>query len=77
MCLVSSCFTGSHAMFIAHKLSEKRKVGIVTDTPKSCNNQRNQVTFVIKLAIALNSASSLKRETTVYFIVFHAVREPP
>jgi hypothetical protein len=49
----------------------------VTDTPKSSNNHRNQVTSAVKLAIALNSASVLKRETAVYFFVFHAMREQP
>jgi hypothetical protein len=58
-------------------LSDNREVGVVIDTPKSSNNHHNQVTFAVKLGIALNSASALERETPVYFFVFHAMREPP
>jgi hypothetical protein len=65
------------AILIAPVLSDKKVVGVVTGTPKSFNNHRNQVTYAVKRAIACNSASALERETTVCFFDFQAMREPP
>ena len=55
--------------------SDKRVVGILTETPKSYNNHRNQVTSIAKRA--RKSASALEHDTAVCFFVFQAMREPP
>jgi hypothetical protein len=68
---------GSHAILIAPVLSDKRVVGVVTETPKSSSSHHNQVTSAVRRAIALNSASALEREPAVCFFVFQAMREPP
>jgi hypothetical protein len=52
-------------------------VGTKTETPKSWSNHLSQVTSVIARAIARNSAFALKQDTTVCFLVFQAMREPP
>jgi hypothetical protein len=64
-------------MLIALILSDKRKVSLATNTPKFSSNQHNQVSSTVKLAISLNSASGLERETTFCFFVFHTMREHP
>jgi hypothetical protein len=51
--------------------------GVVTETPKSASNHRNQVTSAVNKAIARNSASTLERETAVYFFIFQAMSKPP
>uniref|UniRef100_A0A7N0VK90 Uncharacterized protein n=1 Tax=Kalanchoe fedtschenkoi TaxID=63787 RepID=A0A7N0VK90_KALFE len=64
-------------MLIALVLSDKRGVGIETETPKSSSSHRSQVIAVVTRAMVRNSASALERETAVCFLVFQAMREPP
>jgi hypothetical protein len=75
--LVSSCFTGSRAILIAHVLSDKRGVDIETETPKFSSNQCSKVTSTITRVIAHNSASILERENATCFLVFQAMMKPP
>jgi hypothetical protein len=56
-------------------LSEKRGVGVVIGTPRSSRSHHSQVTSVVTVAIARNSASTLEQETTICFLVFQAIKE--
>ena len=64
-------------MLIAPVLSEERGVGVEAITPKSSSSHRSQVISAVTAAIALNSASTLKRESVVGFLVFQAIKEDP
>jgi hypothetical protein len=44
-------------------------------TPKSVRSHRSQVTLAITQGKARSSASALERETTIYFLVFQAIKE--
>jgi hypothetical protein len=70
ICLMSSCLTGSRAILITHVLSDKRVVGVVTETPKFASNHTNHVTSAVQRAIACNLASALEQETMVCFFIF-------
>lgn len=76
ICLVSSCFTRSQAIPTANVLLDKRGVDVVTGSPKSSSNYRNQVTSVTR-AIACNLASVLKPEIAICFFVFLAMKNSP
>jgi hypothetical protein len=55
----------------------ERGVGAVADTPKSSRSHRSHVTSAVTVAIALNLALALERETVVCFLVFQAIKEEP
>ena len=42
-------------------------------TPRSCSNQRNQISSVVVAASALFSVSVLKRATTVCFLLLQGI----
>ena len=46
-------------------------------TPRSCSNQRNQISLAVAAASALYSASVLERATTVCFLLLQEIRESP
>ena len=48
-----------------------------TATPRSCSNQRNQISSAVVAASALYSASVLERATTVCFLLLQEIRESP
>ena len=58
---------------MAPVLSECTGVEVEKVTPKSAKSHRSQVTQ----AKARSSASVLERETTVFFLVFQAIKEEP
>ena len=77
ICLVSSCFTGSLAIWMAQVLSQRRGVGVSQETPKSASSHRSQTISAVVIARAWSSASVLERETAVCFLDFHASGEEP
>jgi hypothetical protein len=62
---------------ITSVLSDKIGVDIEKETSKSLSNHCSQVTSTVTRTIAHNSASALKQEIVIYFLVFQAMREPP
>jgi hypothetical protein len=55
-------------------LSEEKGVDAVAGTPKSSRRRHSHVIFVVIVAIARSSASTLEQKTAVCFLVFQQGR---
>ena len=49
-------------------------ITVEQSTPRSCSNQRNQISSAIVASSALYSASMLERATTICFLLLQEIR---
>ena len=77
MCFVISWKTGLAAIWRVVSLSQNSVVGSLLWIPKSRRRAINQINSQVTLAIARYPVSAENRETMLYFLYFHEIKESP